>query len=67
MNLALEARVSLDEKIVYPVSFLEDNLGYLLSVSTLVEEDVQCQIGYKRSRKCYAFDRYIVEGRIWCL
>lgn len=44
VDLALESRVSLNEEIVYPVSLFENNLGYLLSVSALVEEDVQCQI-----------------------
>lgn len=44
VDLALESGVSLNEEIVYSVSLFENNLGYLLSVSALVEEDVQCQI-----------------------
>lgn len=36
MNLALKTRVSLNEKVVYPVSLFEHNLGDLFSVGALV-------------------------------
>lgn len=40
VDLALESRVPLNEKIVYPVSLLKDDFGYLLPVSALVQENV---------------------------
>lgn len=44
VHLAVEARVSLDEEFVNLVAFLEHNVGDLFAISTLVQQDVECEI-----------------------
>lgn len=47
VHFAVKAGVPLDEKLVDLVAFLENNVGDLFAIGTLVQQDVEGKIRYK--------------------
>lgn len=44
VHFAVEARVPVDEEFVNLIAFLEHDVGDLFAISTLIQQDVKCEI-----------------------